>query len=89
MIRRSIYTSEIREGNALVRIPHEGYVEGSLGALNGNLKRVEFDGSPPLKGSKYRLFYLYLTESAFFYAKKGGTAEFSPSSLAGRRVLFL
>lgn len=34
----------------MVETPHEGYIEGSLRALNRNFYKVGFNGAPPLKG---------------------------------------
>lgn len=35
----------------MVEISHESDIEGSLGAVNRNRKRVELNGIPPLQGS--------------------------------------
>lgn len=58
VIWRSIYILETREGRVL-KNSHDRYIEGSQGALNGNRKKVKFNGSPSLKGKKYREICLY------------------------------
>ncbi len=44
-MRRSRYIRKHSEGMR-VEIPRDGYIEGSLGAVNRNLIKVDFTGVP-------------------------------------------
>jgi hypothetical protein len=72
---------KFREGR-LVENSHDSNVEGSLGVVNRNLRRVEITGVSPLKEKEHRRIFLGLCyiKSVFLYKKRWYRGDY-PSSL--------
>ena len=81
---------KFREGR-LVQTSHDRDIEGSPGAVNRNLMRVELNGHSPLKEKGHRRNN-YLSRAVlrvYYYAKKGGTTEITLRPCLSRTKGFL
>lgn len=78
-MRRSTYILTVREGMR-VEIPQDGYMEGSLGAVNRNFTKVDFTGVPAVTREIVSVIRLPVLSKSVLSTKLGGTAEDKPSS---------